>query len=108
MIINYTQNVYETKINELDGYLTQLKTSMETLENYKSQLPDIWSDDRAKEYTTVLTTEIIAVKNAIERVNGLKILYKNIVDELSGSKIQVSGIVDAAKGAIQSLGIEGA
>ena len=97
ILIKYSKSVYQAKINQLNAYLTQLNAHLQTLETYRDQLGQFWADEDAREYSTTITTSIISVRQAANRVNELQLLYTGIVDQLTKSSTVVDTLLESAK-----------
>ncbi|MCD8104834.1 MAG: hypothetical protein LUF35_07525, partial [Lachnospiraceae bacterium] len=50
LVLNYSANVYQKKLNALEGYASQLNTHLSSLESLRDRLPDVWDDDQSAEY----------------------------------------------------------
>ena len=107
-IIKYTSTVYEQKISTLESYVSQLKTHLDNLIEYKNQLNEVWNDSSSTEYLKVITDYIIACKNALERVNGLRQIYQDVSDDMNKKKALIDTNIEEALNIAKSLGIEGA
>lgn len=107
-IIKYTATVYEQKISTLESYAAQLQTHLDNLNNYKTQLFEVWNDDKAADYLKTITSYIIACKNALERINNLRTIYQNAANDLNKTKTLVDTNIEEAINIAKSLGIEGA
>ena len=77
-ILNYSSNVYETKIERMESLASQLQTHLSTLEAQKNQIQEFWNDEKGIKYYDIITDNIIKVRDAIEEINKLKQMYMKI------------------------------
>lgn len=104
LVLKYSANEYETKINTLEGYSKSLEMHLERLENLKGRIGEFWKDEQAAIYVEVITLQIIAVRQAMDDVTELKMMYQNLSGELGGAEIKVKSLVDAAKAVLGGMG----
>ena len=107
IIIRYSKSIYETKIGQLEGYANQLQAHLQTLEGLKDQVKNFWDDDEAADYLTTLSTQIIAVRNALDQTNRTKMMYEEVKGDLDKTQAATSGLLSEAGQIISSLGIGG-
>lgn len=104
IILKYGRAQYEATIEKAEIYAKQLDQHLSTLEQLKDRLPECWDDDKAKEYVTVITTQIMNIRQAKERVDNLKLTYQEINEEFTGASEKITGITQAAQAALGKLG----
>lgn len=100
VILNYNASVYQSKINTLEGYVSILKTHLDSLESYKNQISSFWDDTDGSRYMDQITKVIVKVRKAMDDVNLLKIMYQENVDEMSRYGAGVDEIISNVDKAI--------
>lgn len=107
-VINYSKQVYLNKITELEGYGTRLKGHLATLEGLRDRVRTVWDDDAGQEYYDLLSKQIIAVRNANDRIDSLRGIYQEAIGDMTKAGTLIGGDLDDAKSIISMLNIEGA
>ncbi len=105
--LKYTKKHYETKINKLEIYAGQIQRHLNILEGYEQEINNFWNDEQGIEYAKRISKAIIGCRNALDRVEGVKVIYAEAFGSLEKTDEGISealGDIDAVMGA---LGIEG-
>lgn len=105
LIFNYTESVYKAKINELNRLIARMKTHVDRLEELRDDLEKYWDDDTAREYYNVISTQIRAVRNALNRTISLSDFYKSSQDEITNKQTLSGEALEDVSAIIKSLGI---
>jgi len=103
LVLNYSANVYQKKLNALEGYASQLNTHLSSLESLRDRLPDVWDDDQSAEYYKVISNQILKVKDAMQTVADLKVNYQGVIDDMKKSSSSVDDIISDIKTAINMV-----
>lgn len=105
VIINYSKAVYDNKISEFESYIKRLSAHLEMLEGYREKLRNFWDDSEADRYYNVLSEQIRAVRNAMNRTTELKTIYERTSADMAKQKTLTGGLIDEAEAALKMLGI---
>lgn len=105
IVLKYNKSEYQSKINQLDALLTQLNSHLSNLQTYQTQLKEFWNDEEAAKYSSLLTTQIIAVKNAIENTTKLRNEFADIVSDVGQKQSIVNTILGDASGLLKALNV---
>lgn len=103
--IKYSKKVYDQKIAQLERYGKQLETHRANLESYRNQIKNHWADEKAEEYYRLLSKQILAVKNATNRILTFKETLQSASDEFEQSDTIIGGILDEIESSLNILGI---
>ena len=104
-VLRYSKGVYKNKISEIQGFIQRLDAHLVTLKDYRSQIPNFWDDENARQAGRDLDILIRQVTNAQERARDMLGVYNKIVDDLDNAKQSTSGLLEDASGILSSLGI---
>lgn len=105
VIIKYAKGTYEKKVSNLEDYIRQLDTHLETLKTYRDQLGNYWKDAEGKRYWDLVNTEIRAVQNARTRSQNLRNVYNDASGELNKQHAVAADYLSEAESVINNLGI---
>ena len=95
-VFNYTKNLYETRISELERLIARLKEHLSQLEAYRDEMPQFWNDDNARKTGEALDATILSVKNAMATAESLNRTLKGVVDSLGGSNSVLQNAIQDA------------
>ena len=104
-VIKYSKSVYEQKLVTMEGYLSQLESSLDNLQNLKESMFQFWSDDRAREAAELLNEEIRQVRNAHRRTQDFITQYKSVITYMEGSDDAIGDLMEGASSALEMLGL---
>lgn len=94
LIINYTRDQYDGKIDQLMDCIKQLNTALTSLQTKQSEVKNFWSDDNARRMTAQLEKQIHRVQISLTRAENLKQIYQDTMEELDMQKTRTSGALD--------------
>lgn len=94
MALHYSKAQYEKKITQLESYAVQINAHLDQLENYKSQIKQVWDDENAVEYMRSISKSIRACRNAVERINNLRDIYRNAMGDMTAVDEGIKEIIE--------------
>ena len=99
MGLKYSAQHYETKINQLDIYASQIQRHLTILEGYEQEISSFWNAAQGIEYAKRISEAIKGCRNALDRVDSIKAIYT----EAFGSLKKTDSGIEEALGDIQSI-----
>ncbi len=105
LIINYTRDQYDGKIDQLMDCIKQLNTALTSLQTKQSEVKNFWSDDNARRMTAQLEKQIHRVQISLTRAENLKQIYQDTMEELDMQKTRTSGALDTLESLLGNLSI---
>lgn len=102
-IFNYTQDIYEAKVNELTNLIARLKNHLTELENLKNEIPSFWNDDNSKKALASLNLTIERTRDAMQVAQRLLDNFQETITNLDNSKVTLSGFMEDALGILNSI-----
>lgn len=103
IIIHFQKEVYDAKIDKLQGYAKKLDGHLATLESYKREIPGFWGDETGAQYVHEMEKQIQQIKNTRKSIDELSNLYDRLKEGLSKAQTTVSGKVDDISGILGGL-----
>lgn len=101
-LFNYTRNEYEIKVAELEELIARLNQHLDRLQELRSQIPQFWDDENARETGVVLDKTIKRVLDAMNLSENLSRTYKSTIEALGGSKETLAELIGDAMGILDS------
>ncbi len=101
-LFNYTRHEYEIKVAELEELIARLNQHLDRLQELRSQIPQFWDDENARETGVVLDKTIKRVLDAMNLSENLSRTYKSTIEALGGSKDTLAGLIGEAMGILDS------
>lgn len=102
-MLKYSQGFYKGKITELETYASMLTEHIETLKNFKSQLPEFWDDENGLSTARALESAIVGTNHALTQIKMQLAQYGRLVDEYEGASQDVQQKIENALSALDSL-----
>lgn len=102
-VFNYTKDVYENKISELETSIARLNEHLDTLRDLKSQIPQFWEDDNARETAQALDKTIRKVEQQMSTAESLMQTLRTAVNSLDSSKEELHKSIEDALGLLNLL-----
>ena len=90
------QNVYESAISRLEGYVQKLYTLLTDYQTKRTQVDEIWQDEEADKYKEAIDVNITKVQEAIDATNTQIYQLRKLLDTKSSAKTVISSVVDEA------------
>ena len=103
IVIKFQKSIYDSKINELNGYATELDSRLATLEAYKSEIPGFWGDNTGEKYVQMIDKQIQQIRVTRQSIQDLSTLYDNLKQALDNAQNTVSDKVDELTGIVGAL-----
>lgn len=107
VIFRYTKAQYQGRIDLIKGYKDQLGTHLERLETLKSQVTNFWDDPQTPEYLDHLNTQILAVRNAMDRAQEEINTQQHVIDTSVDLVAETTDRIAEIGSKILGLGIGG-
>lgn len=85
--LNYEKSKYLEKIEEMEGYRTQLNSRLENLRALKARIPSFWNDENSEKMMMAIDKTIEKVVLISERVEKVIQACKNSVEILDKNKL---------------------
>ena len=105
--VRYNRQLFQNKINELEGYLQRLKSHIDVLEGYRDQIKAYWKDDLGREYIQLIDSEIIKVKDSQKQIEDRITVFNNTVGEIDSVKEINQGALEDAKSVVNAINVFG-
>lgn len=102
-IINYTQDQYEAKVNELSNLIARLNAHLSELESLKGEIPSFWHDDNARKALDAINITMERTKNEMFIAQRLMDNFKETINNMENSKTTLSGFIEDAIGILGSI-----
>ena len=96
MIIKYNQQVYQAKIDVLEGYYQMLATHLERMEALKAEMFNFWNDEAAQKIGVQLSMTINDVRHKMDQTVDSMAFFRSLISQLEGSKSGVDDLLDLA------------
>lgn len=103
LLLNYTRNQYQEKIDQLESCKTRLDAHLAQLEAYQQQLYNFWTGENAEEYFAMIGVQIMAVRSAQTRVETTLQNWQEVVDKMEHTKETVSELTGGATNVLKDL-----
>lgn len=102
-IINYTQDQYEAKVNELSNLIARLNAHLSELESLKGEIPSFWHDDNARKALDAINITMERTKNEMFIAQRLMDNFKETINNMENSKTTLGGFIEDAIGILGSI-----
>lgn len=94
--LNYKKAEYESVINQLDTYYSQLSTHLETLEGLKDQINEFWINKSAEESIEALREIIKDVKAKMDEIQQKQAYLKSVIEQIDAKDENNSNLIEEA------------
>lgn len=105
MGLKYSAKHYETKINQLEIYASQIQRHLTVLEGYEQEITNFWNDAKGVEYAKRISEAIRGCRNALDRVDSIKVIYTEAFGSLKKTDTGIDEALEDIKSVMGSLGI---
>ena len=103
VVLNVSASSYQTHINQLKSYISELSQQKSKLKEYRRQIGEIWKGESASQYTATMDKQIAKVEQAESALNKTLAAIQNILDSTNTIETQVISDVQDAEAEVDNL-----